>query len=283
MTEPAKSIAPAERKPVAPEFDKKTEQTPDEEPPPPRFSKAWCGKMWREQIRPLAVLLIALFSIRSSLADWNVVPTGSMKPTIIEGDRIFVNKLAYDLKVPFTKWHIFEWGNPSRGEIIVFDSPRDGVRLVKRVIGVPGDTIQLINNRLYINGTPSVYSTLDQDTQNQIPAPERQIGNFVFHSETVDHVTHAMMEDGSREHRVYPGTFPAVTVPKGEYFVMGDNRDISADSRFFKMVQNQAPNPSWIGFVPRGNIVGRSSRVIISLNYDNYYIPRGERFFRALP
>jgi len=283
MTEPAKSIAPVERKPVAPEFDKKNEQTPQEEPPPPRFSKAWWGKMWREQIRPLAVLLIALFSIRSSLADWNVVPTGSMKPTIIEGDRIFVNKLAYDLKVPFTKWHIFEWANPSRGEIVVFDSPRDGIRLVKRVIGVPGDTIQLINNRLYINGNASVYQPLDQDTQNQISASERQLGNYVFHSETVDSVTHAMMEDASREHRAYPGTFTAVVVPQGQYFVMGDNRDVSADSRFFKMIPNQMPNPNWIGFVPRDNIVGRSSRVIISLNYDNYYLPRPQRFFRALP
>src|SRR5215218_9053882 len=91
----------------------------DQTPEPDRFSKEWWAKFWREQIRPLAIMLICLFSVRSSLADWNVVPTGSMKPTIIEGDRIFVNKLAYDLKVPFTTWHITQWGDPKRGEIVV--------------------------------------------------------------------------------------------------------------------------------------------------------------------
>src|ERR1044071_4792661 len=101
--------------------------------------------MWREHIRPLAVLLIALFSVRSSLADWNIVPTGSMKPTIVEGDRIFVNKLAYGLKVPFTTMHLLHWSQPSRGEIVVFNSPVDGTRLVKRIVGVPGDVIQMID------------------------------------------------------------------------------------------------------------------------------------------
>src|SRR5215831_15298421 len=99
------------------------------------------GKWWKQTVRPLLIVALIIFSIRSSLADWNDVPTGSMKPTILEGDRIFVNKLAYDLKVPFTTWHVAEWSNPKRGEIVVFDSPKDGQRLVKRVIGVPGDTV----------------------------------------------------------------------------------------------------------------------------------------------
>src|ERR1051325_485227 len=91
---------------------------------------------WHKEIRPLLILLFIGFSIRSSLADWNDVPTGSMKPTILEGDRVLVNKLAYDLKVPFTTWHIAEWSNPQRGDIVVFFSPHDGKRLVKR--DVPG-------------------------------------------------------------------------------------------------------------------------------------------------
>src|SRR5438094_1322663 len=110
---------------------------------------------WRKEICPLLMLGLVVFSIRSSLADWNDVPTGSMKPTIIEGDRIFVNKLAYDLKVPFTTWHLAQWSDPSRGEIVVFDSPEDGTRLVKRVVAVPGDTVQLIENHLYIKGQPA--------------------------------------------------------------------------------------------------------------------------------
>src|ERR1044072_4562551 len=94
---------------------------------------------WRKETRPLLILLWIGFSIRSSLADWNDVPTGSMRPTILEGDRVFVNKLAYDLKVPFTTWRIAEWSNPQRGDIVVFFSPHDGKRLVQRVGGLPAD------------------------------------------------------------------------------------------------------------------------------------------------
>src|SRR5690349_2396240 len=97
-------------------------------------------RVWYE-LRPIVVMLVVLFSFRSAVADYNVVPTGSMKPSIIEGDRIFVNKLAYDLKVPFTKIHIAEWADPQRGDVVVFDRPSDGVRLVKRVVGIPGDVI----------------------------------------------------------------------------------------------------------------------------------------------
>src|SRR5512140_851408 len=107
---------------------------------------------WRKEIRPLLVIALVVCSIRSSLADWNDVPTGSMKPTIVEGDRVFVSKLAYDLKAPFTTWHIVQWGNPQRGDIVVFFSPRDGMRLVKRVVGVPGDMVELRNNVLVLNG-----------------------------------------------------------------------------------------------------------------------------------
>src|SRR6266705_2431156 len=114
-------------------------------------------KWWRQEIRPLLILALVLFSIRSSLADWSDVPTGSMKPTILEGDRVYVNKLAYDLKVPFTTWHIVEWSNPQRGDIVVFYSPYDGQRLVKRVIGLPGDHLELRNEGLILNGQPIVY------------------------------------------------------------------------------------------------------------------------------
>src|SRR5213078_2727911 len=110
------------------------------------------GHWWRKEIRPLLIIALVVFSIRSSLADWNDVPTGSMKPTILEGDRVFVNKLAYDLKVPFTTRHLAEWSEPQRGDVVVFFSPHDGQRLVKRVVGLPGDTVQLDQNVLIIDG-----------------------------------------------------------------------------------------------------------------------------------
>src|ERR1043166_6174706 len=90
------------------------------------------------EIRVFALMLLVVASLRSALADWNDVPTGSMKPTIQEGDRVVVNKLAYDLKVPFTTIEVAKWGNPQRGDIVVLFSPVDGVRLGKRAVGLPG-------------------------------------------------------------------------------------------------------------------------------------------------
>jgi signal peptidase I len=97
--------------------------------------------LWREWILPALVVVAILAPLRSAVADWNDVPTGSMIPTILVGDRIFINKLAYDLKVPFTTWQVAKWADPARGDIIVFPSPADGVRLVKRVVAVPGDRL----------------------------------------------------------------------------------------------------------------------------------------------
>src|SRR5215218_3401800 len=133
------------------------------------------AKTWKQKslhamrvARPFVFVVLIVLSFRSSIADWNDVPTGSMKPSIIEGDRIFVNKLAYDLKVPFTTWHLAQWDDPQRGDVVVFYSPQDGVRLVKRVIGVPGDEITLRNNRLYVNGQPATYQPLDPEVIKQM-------------------------------------------------------------------------------------------------------------------
>src|SRR3954463_8100648 len=105
------------------------------------------------EIRGFLVILLIVSSMRSALADWNDVPTGSMKPTIQEGDRVVVNKLAYDLKVPFTTIDIVKGGNPKRGDIVVLFSPVDGTRLVKRVVAVPGDKVEMKENQLFVNGT----------------------------------------------------------------------------------------------------------------------------------
>src|SRR5713101_4642843 len=109
---------------------------------------------WHEWVLPPLVVIAILAPLRSAVADWNDVPSGSMMPTILVGDRIFINKLAYDLKVPFTTWHVAQWANPQRGDIIVFPSPADGIRLVKRVVAVPGDRIELRDDRLFINDQP---------------------------------------------------------------------------------------------------------------------------------
>lgn len=219
---------------------------------------------WRKEIRPLLILAVVMFSIRSSLADWNVVPTGSMKPTILEGDRVLVNKLAYDLKVPFTTWHIAEWSNPQRGDIVVFFSPKDGTRLVKRVIGLPGDTVELRNERLFINGRPVDYTTADPKMPERLSGTERARG--VFATENLPARPHAVMAiNGVSAMR----TFGPVQVADGHYFMMGDNRDDSFDSRYF-------------GTVARDQIVGRTTRVVLSFNKENYWLPRWDRTGAAL-
>ena len=140
--------------------------------------KSKLHRFWIETARPILILLLVTSAMRSALADWNDVPTGSMRPTIMEGDRIWVNKLAYDLKVPFTTTRLAQWGDPARGEIVVFFSPADEVRLVKRVVGLPGDTVAMANNRLFINGEPVAYEPLEAAVVNEISAAEQPRHQF---------------------------------------------------------------------------------------------------------
>src|SRR5258706_13883307 len=124
------------------------------------YMKNWLMKLWREY-RGFTLFVILMVAFRSSLADWNTVPTGSMKPTILEGDRILVNKLAYDLRVPLTHISILRFADPQRGDIVVFDSQAADTRLVKRVIGLPGDVVEMKNNRLRINGVEAPYANCE--------------------------------------------------------------------------------------------------------------------------
>jgi len=225
--------------------------------------KSW--KFWREWAKPLLTILLITGAFRSAIADWNDVPTGSMKPTILEGDRIFVNKLAYDLKIPFTTVHLTSWGHPKRGDIIVFFSPTDGVRLVKRVVGLPGDQIELHDNQVLVNGKQATYRPLDEQISNQIRAEERLSHRFA--AEEIEQGSHPVM---STPQLSALRSFPPLTVPPDSYFVMGDNRDNSKDSRY-------------IGCIPRGTIVGRAKAVVLSVDPGNHYFPRWGRFFSALP
>jgi signal peptidase I len=211
-------------------------------------------KAWREY-RGFAVFIVLMVIFRSALADWNVVPTGSMKPTIIEGDRILVNKLAYDLKVPLTHLSLHKFADPGRGDIVVFDSRAADTRLVKRVIGLPGDVVAMRDNRLTINGIAARYSGIEYGTDATFA-----IESYLDMSHRVE-----LARIGASRF----STFGPVTVPKDHYLVLGDNRDNSADSRFY-------------GFIPRDEIVGNAKTIVLSLNYDDYYIPRSDRFFRPL-
>jgi signal peptidase I len=207
-----------------------------------------CRQFARQELKPLLVFALVLFAFRSAIADWNDVPTGSMKPTILEGDRVFVNKLAYDLKVPFTTWHLAQWDNPKRGDVVVFFSPADGVRLVKRVVGLPGDRMELANNAVLVNGTPVKYEPLPEATIAELPTAERPAHQYA--TEDLALHPHPVMSTPALPAK---RSFGPVTVPQGKYFMMGDNRDNSFDSRFF-------------GAVDRSQIVGRATAVVISLD-----------------
>lgn len=206
--------------------------------------------------------MLCMFMFRSAVADWNVVPTGSMQPTIEIGDRIVVDKAAYDLRLPFTHVSLVHRADPQRGDIVVLDSSAAGERLVKRVIGIPGDQIALIQNHLYVNGKAADY---------------RPIQITGIRDDREDPALYAVEDSGEMHHAVrwslaaqdHTRDFGPVTVPAQQYLLLGDNRDNSADSRYF-------------GFFPRSEITGRATRVAMSLDPANHYLPRGDRWGAAL-
>ena len=220
-------------------------------------------QLWRDN-RGILVFLSLMFVFRSAVADWNDVPSGSMQPTIEIGDRILVNKMAYDVRLPFTTVSLVKRADPQRGDIVIFVSEAAGNRLVKRVIGVPGDVVAMQHNVLSINGEQLGYSQPDDALKADATAAAAEGSQLL--SEQLGAISHSVKLAPFATGR---DSFNAVKVPDGHYLVLGDNRDNSADSRV-------------IGFVPRNEIVGRAGKVLFSLDYDNYYLPRSERFFAAL-
>ena len=227
-------------------------------------------RVWIEWVRPVGTVIIVLSVFRSAVADWNDVPTGSMKPTILEGDRIYVNKSAYGFRAPFTMKWLARWDTPERSEIVVCFSPEDGTRLVKRVVGIPGDTLQIKGGVVYVNGEACGYNAVDDDTQRElldgiIHADARRVREEVLG----DAEPHAVMHF-TRPGKFAPRDFGPVTLPEKKYFLMGDNRDESGDSRGF-------------GFVDEDRIVGRSGTIAISMDPERFHLPRFDRFFKDLP
>lgn len=219
------------------------------------FLQEWAG---------FIIFIVLMFAFRIAVADWNHVPSGSMRPTLIEGDRIWLNKLAYDVKVPYTEIVLKKMSDPQRGDIIVFNSPKNGTRLVKRIVGIPGDELVYDRHQLRLNGELVDYETLSYEQVDESVRAEIADGYKLFME---------MLPD--RPHPVLHSPRPrtgrqSFVVPPGHYLAFGDNRDQSDDSRFW-------------GYVPRELIIGRTRSVVMSFNRDNFYIPRGSRFFISLP
>lgn len=219
-------------------------------------------KRWLRENRGFLIFLLCFGFIRTAMADWNPIPSSSMRPTLLEGDVVLVNRLAYDFKVPLTDISLSRLGEPRRGDVITFTSPQDGVRLIKRLVGLPGDVVELRDDRLLINGVPIEYTDATRVTE---PLGAGYVDGI-----------RATERLGTREHAVqFLPAIPArrnfgpVAVPQDCYFFLGDNRDNSADSRY-------------VGVVPRHLLIGRAHHILVSANITGGWQPRLGRFGKSI-
>ena len=220
-------------------------------------------RSWIQKNKGFLVFLLCFGVFRTAIADWNPIPSGSMRPTILEGDVVFVNRLAYNLKLPLTDVVLAPLGDPKRGDIVTFTSPKDGTRLIKRIVGLPGDRVEMRGDILTINGVAAKYDAFSTAPEAVLP------GHVTDAVRATEHVA------GSRRAiQFLPAVharrdFAALVVPADSYFMLGDNRDNSEDSRY-------------IGVVPRRLLIGRANHIVVSADVLEHWQPRLERVGKAL-
>jgi signal peptidase I len=220
---------------------------------------------WIRTNRGFLAFLLLLGLFRTAVADWNPIPSGSMHPNILEGDVVLVNRLAYNVKLPLTDYVVAPTADPQRGDVVTFTSPKDGVRLIKRIMAVPGDRVAMRDKQLTINGKPARYEP-EELRSDRVREPVDAPWTAQRYQEHVGTSQHAIQWlDGV----VAYDNFDTITVPEGQYLMLGDNRDNSADSRY-------------IGLVPRHLLIGKAERVMLSVDILGTWQPRWERFGMAL-
>jgi signal peptidase I len=216
---------------------------------------------WVEYSISFFPVILIVFLLRSFLVEPFKIPSSSMVPTLLVGDFILVNKYTYGIRLPVANKKLIEIGRPERGDVMVFRFPEDpSLDYIKRVVALPGDRLEYRNKRLSINGTPVPMKQVDDYLSRERMQFSRR------YVETVNGVGHEILLDEDAPASVMPArAYPhaancnynssgvACTVPPGHYFVMGDNRDNSSDSRVW-------------GFVPDENIVGRAFFIWLNLN-----------------
>ena len=217
--------------------------------------------------RWVALFIVLMMLFRSAIADWNHVPSGSMKPGILEGDRIVVDKISYDIRWPFSLIRIARWAHPQRGDIVTFPNPAtpEEELFVKRVVAIPGDVVEMQNNRLIINGERATYTPLFEDQLSRLTDADTR--HFRYFEEDILGNKRVIMLRRSRPHKY--ATFAPIHIPEGQYLMLGDNRDLSSDSRV-------------IGLIERERVIGRAHTIAFSFNILEYYQPRFGRFFTDL-
>ncbi len=208
---------------------------------------------WLDWTAGLFPVIISVFFLRSFVVEPFKIPSGSMIPTLLVGDLILVNKFTYGLRLPVINVKITEGTSPKRGDVMVFRyPPRPSQDYIKRVVGLPGDQVAYLNKRLTINGQAvpieSVPEFFDEDATRYFKQFEEQLGDKkhnLLNDDERPAFVHATENFAGREGCAYTVEGVSCKVPEGHYFMMGDNRDNSLDSRYW-------------GFVPEKNIVGKA-------------------------
>ncbi len=215
-------------------------------------------RTWLRANRGFLLFVAGFLFFRTAVADWNPVPTGSMRPTILQGDVVLVDRLAYDWKVPLTNVSLHHGPDPQRGDVVVFDSPADGSRLIKRIVAVPGDRVELQQDVLIVNGESARYGEAVASREWVAPGVElpalRNVETLLGQERVVQHLP------GIAARR----DMAPITLGPDQFFMMGDNRDNSFDSRY-------------LGPVERRLINGRARRVLVSADITDHWLPRWER------
>lgn len=208
---------------------------------------------WVDYGGSLFPVILAVFVLRSFLVEPFKIPSGSMIPTLLIGDFILVNKFTYGVRLPVINRTVVAMNSPERGDVVVFRFPPDpSLDYIKRVVGVPGDTVAYRDKRIFLNGVELSQEAqgdyLDKDRLVYTPRYREKLGE-VAHDILIEKDAPGYLPQGVqypyRENCIYNAQGVSCTVPAGHYFVMGDNRDNSQDSRFW-------------GFVPDANLVGKA-------------------------
>lgn len=214
------------------------------------------SKFWSE-FKSISLIIVTVLAFRSVFFEPFKIPSGSMIPTLLIGDFILVNKFSYGFKVPFSDWfsdpiYITGPGKPERGDVIVFKYPKDeSLNYIKRVIGLPGDTVEIIEKVVYVNDKPIETKVIDgKEIMEDMDDKFKRYNFKFFQTKTGEH-DHVSQID--QDNIWYPN-FKKIKVPEGSYFVMGDNRDFSQDSRYW-------------GFVPSNNIKGEAILIWFSWSF----------------
>ncbi|HHB92734.1 MAG TPA: signal peptidase I [Thioploca sp.] len=196
------------------------------------------------------VFLLVLL-LRSFLVEPFRIPSGSMMPTLLVGDFILVNKFSYGIRLPVANMKVIEIGEPERGDVVVFRYPEDPkIPFIKRIVGLPGDQIEYVNKMLYVNGEP-VIQQVDIPRYIGVGSGSNMTGSEKRIEYLSENVSHDILINPKRPE--YQTKYSKLTVPDKAYFVLGDNRDNSKDSRFW-------------GIVPEENLIGKA--FFIWMNWD---------------